>query len=178
MPDDVARGAAVLSLVLALTATPIGLAPAAAGGVIEKDANGFFGIPWGAPLDDVPTLTLAETWDRVQGYDLRGGPPQLGDAKVDYARLFMIDGKFARATIRYQGKQTHEQILAYLQSQFGPIDRSPGLVTHGFNQQFNWRGTDTEVNVTYHASRERGYLFIECRALATRFNDGLSMTAY
>lgn len=179
MNHDLARFVSLLSLLMALSVPAIGLAPtAASGGVIEKDSSGFYGISWGTSLADVQTLTLAETWDHVRGYDLKGGPPQLGNAKVEYARFFMIDGKFARVTIRYQGKQTHEQILAYLQSQFGPIDRSPGLATRGFNQQFNWRGSDTEVNVTYHAPRERGYVFIESRALAARFNDGLSATAY
>ncbi|MBI4402253.1 MAG: hypothetical protein HY581_11545 [Nitrospirae bacterium] len=153
-------------------------APAHAGSVMVNDPNGFQGIPWGASLADSPNLVLAEAVERTKAYDLKQGPPVLGDAKVESARFIMIDDQFARVIIRYQGKQTHDQMLAYLQSQFGPIDRTPGSMMRGLNQQFNWRGSDTEVNVTYEALKERGYVFIESRLLAPKFNEGLSETAY
>lgn len=151
-------------------------APAALAADIVKDPNGFHGIAWGASLANVPDLTLVESLERVKGYELKQGPPPFGEAKVDSVRLFMVDGQFGRVTVHYQGKQTHDAILVYLQQQFGPIDRSPGSMMRGLNQQFNWRGTETEVNLTYEAKRERGFLFIESRNLTPRFNDALADT--
>jgi hypothetical protein len=47
----------------------------------------------------------------------------------------------------------------------------------GLNQQYTWRGTDTEINLTYHANTERGYIFIDSRTLAPRFNDRITDSA-
>ena len=46
-------------------------------------------------------------------------------------RFLTVDGKFARVTVRYQGKATHDQILTYLQSLYGSLDRTPGQFTGG-----------------------------------------------
>jgi len=148
----------------------------AQGGTLVNDPKGFRGIPWGTPLTNQANLTLVQSLDRVMGYENQTEPPRLGETKIDSIRLFTIDGQFGRVTIRYQGKEAHDAILAYLQSQYGPIDRSPGSMMRGLNQQFNWRGTETEVNLTYEAKRERGYLFIESRSLSPRFNDALADT--
>lgn len=152
------------------------LAPLASAADIVNDPKGFRGITWGSSLTDVPGLKLVESLERVKGYELKDGPPPFGEAKVDSVRLFMVDGQFGRVMVHYQGKQTHDAILAYLQQQFGPIDRSPGSMMRGLNQQFNWRGSETEVNLTYEARRERGFLAIESRNLTPRFNDALADT--
>ena len=88
-----------------------------------------------------------------------------------------IDDQFARVTIRYQGDQVHKQVLTFLESQFGSLQRVPGQMTRGLNQQYNWRGSDTEINLTYQAGTERGYIFFDSRTLAPRFNDDITDSA-
>ncbi|MBI5410822.1 MAG: hypothetical protein HZA21_02405 [Nitrospirae bacterium] len=167
----------LLTLLLALgwTFTPIN-PPLTSAGDIVNDPKGFHGIQWGASLANVPGLTLVQSLERVDEYEIKEAPLQLGDAKADSVRFFTIDGGFGRVTIRYRGKKTHDSVLAYLQSQFGPADRTPGSMMRGLNQQFNWRGADTEVNLTYEAKQERGHLFIESRTLSPRFSDALADT--
>ncbi len=116
--------------------------------------------------------------ERLSEFDLKDGPPTLGDAKVESVRFIAIDQQFARVVIRYTGRKTHDQVLAYLQTQYGTLDRTPGSMMRGLNQQFNWRGSETEVNLMYEAARDRGFVFIESRLLAAKFNEGLSETAY
>jgi hypothetical protein len=165
---------------IVLLALPAVVAPSLlfAGTKILNDPKGFQGLSWGSPLTEVPTLTLAESTDRVKGYDFQKGSPRLGPVSLEYMRFFTIDGKFARVTIRYRGEQNHEQVLEYLESQFGALDRTPGSMMRGLNQQFNWRGTETEVNLTYDGFRERGFLFIESRLFAPRFNEGYPEHAF
>ncbi len=143
-----------------------------------NDPKGFNGIPWGSELDSRPEMILFNTARRIKEYDLKNGPPQLGEVKVEMMRFSTLEGKFARVTIRYRGKDTHDRILTYLQKKYGPLDHTPGQTMRGFNQQYNWRGTDTEVNMTYEGQGERGFLFIESSALAPRFNDTLPEHAY
>jgi hypothetical protein len=160
-----------------LLSTLFMLSPALAGDM-EKDPNGFYGIPWGTTLAGQQNLTQVESGEHIQAYESLQRSAKLGDAEVDSLRLVAIDGQFARVTVHYHGEQTHRQMLAYLQSQFGPTDRIPGSMMRGLNQQFNWRGPNTEVNLTYEANHERGTVFIESRTLAPRFNDVLPEHAY
>jgi hypothetical protein len=102
----------------------------------------------------------------------------LGDAKVDVLRFIAIEGELARVSIRYSGNRTHTQMLAYLESHYGSFDRTPGSMMRGLNQQFTWRGAETEVNLTYESYRERGNVFVESRTLAPRFNDVLPEHGY
>jgi hypothetical protein len=146
--------------------------------VMTHDPKGFHGIPWGTPLDDRPDLVLVNSTQHIKEYELKAGPLPLGTAQVETMRLSTIDGQFARVTIHYQGQEVHERILAYLQEQYGPLDRTPGQTMRSFNQQYNWRGTDTEVNLTYQGHNERGVLFIESTVLAPRFNDTIPEHAY
>jgi hypothetical protein len=146
--------------------------------VMVNDPKGFNGIQWGATLNDRPELALVNNAQRIKEYDLKNGPLKLGEAKVDMMRLSTVDDKFARVTIRYRGKDVHASILAHLQAQYGPLDRTPGQTMRSFNQQYNWRGTDTEINMTYDGQGERGFLFIESTVLAPRFNDSLPESAY
>ncbi len=143
---------------------------------IENDPHGFHGIPWGASLANNPDFTLVTSSNEIKEYELKNGPPPLGEARVDSMRFTTIEGQFARVTIRYRGQKTHDQVLAYLQATFGQTDRTQGSMMRGLNQQFNWRGTDTEVNLTYEGAGERGYLFIESRMLAGKFNEHLPTT--
>lgn len=134
-----------------------------------NDPKGFHDIRWGASLDDVSGLVLVASGERIKEYDLKDGPLPLGEAKVDSMRFFSIDGKFARVAIRYHGKRTHEQVLAYLQSRFGPVDQLPGSMMRGLNQEFTWEGPESQVTLTYEDFKERGFLFIESRTLAPKF---------
>lgn len=146
---------------------------AALSGDIAEDPSGFYGIIWGAPLGDVPGLSQVESGEHIQAYEFKHGPPKVGEATVASMRFIAFDGQFARVMIRYEGTQTHYQILPHLESLFGPIDRIPGSMIRGLNQQFTWRGTQTEVNLTYDGGQERGAIFIESRTLAPRFTDSV-----
>lgn len=179
MPPLIAQALPRLTaaLLLLVWSWPAPFLPATAeAGALLNDPKGFRNIPWGSPLVNQAELALVQNMDRVKGYEVPKEPPHLGETTVESIRLFTIDGQFGRVTIHYQGKETHDAVLAYLQSQFGPIDRSPGSMMRGLNQQYNWRGADTEINLTYEAKRERGYLFIESRTLSPRFNDALADT--
>ena len=161
----------ICSLVLAA-------APSAHAVGMTNDPKGFNNIPWGTALDGRSELSLANSSPHIKEYDLANGPLQLGEARVDMMRLSTFDGKFARVTIRYRGRNVHAQVLAYLQAQYGSLDRTPGQTMRGVNQQYNWRGTDTEINMTYEGQGERGFLFIESTVLAPRFSDLLAEHGY
>ncbi|MDH5741325.1 MAG: hypothetical protein OEY77_13470 [Nitrospira sp.] len=88
-----------------------------------------------------------------------------------------LDDQFARVVIRYVGDQAHKHVLSHLEGRFGRLDRIPGQMARGLTQQYNWRGTDTEINLTYQAGTERGYIFIDSRTLAPRFNDHITDSA-
>jgi hypothetical protein len=143
-----------------------------------NDPNGFDGVTWGTTLGTSEHYDLKDAGDRIKRYERKDTPPALGDIAVEALHFFTIDGKFARVTVRYHGKGVHDQILTYLQAKFGPIDRTPGQMARGLNQQFNWRGEDTEINVTYQSQGDRGYVFFESRTLAPLFNDMLPDHGY
>jgi hypothetical protein len=88
-----------------------------------------------------------------------------------------FDDQFARVTIRYQGETVHKHVLSFLESRHGTLQRIPGQMARGLNQQYTWRGSDTEINVTYQGGTERGYIFIDSRNLAPRFNDDITDSA-
>lgn len=145
---------------------------------MTQDADGFGGLHWGRSLQDVPGLTLAATADRTQEFEPKDNIPQFGSAKVDSIRYVMIDGQFARVSIRYQGQANHDAMLAYLQSQYGPIDHTPGQMMRGLNQQYYWRGSESQINLTYNGRTQRGNVYFESLTLAPKFNEGISETAY
>jgi len=64
-----------------------------------------------------------------------------------------------------------------MEQRYGPLQRIPGQMMRGLNQQYTWRGTESEINLTYHASTERGFIFLESRTLAPRFNDQIGDSA-
>lgn len=141
-----------------------------------NDPNGFQTMAWGIALTTRPDLEITRPGPHVNEYQLRGSPPSYGGVPVERLRFLSVDEQFARVTIHYQGDDRHKQILAYLEQQFGPLERVPGQMMRGLNQQYTWRGTDTEITVTYHANTERGFVFIDSRTLAPRFNDHIADT--
>ncbi len=139
-----------------------------------NDPNGFEGIPWGAALSETTDFALVENSAHVKGYELKAGPPPLGPATVDAMRFLTIEEQFARVTIRYHSKETHQQIVSYFQSQYGPLDQTPGQISRGAVQQLNWRGDDTQIILTYDTHTDRGIIFFENPLLATRIEAGMA----
>lgn len=158
----------LVTVALACAACLSAPAPAEAVGMLD-DPKGHQGIPWGAPLAERQDLKEVSAGDRIREYERADGAATLGEIPVASLRFSTIQGKFARVTIRYRGGQTHRQILAYLQGQFGPLDLTPGQLAGGEEQQLTWRGPDTEVTLLYQRMGERGLLFIESRILAPAF---------
>jgi hypothetical protein len=142
-----------------------------------NDPNGFQNLVWGVALAARPDLEITRAGPHVNEYQLRESPPRYAGIPVESLRFLSVDEQFARVTVHYQGEDRHKQILAYLERQFGSLDRVPGQMMRGLNQQYTWRGTDTEINVTYHANTERGFVFIDSRTLAPRFNDHITDSA-
>jgi len=146
-------------------------APPVAAVTLENDPKGFYEIAWGTPLNNRPDVEVTKQGAHVAEYQLKNGTPSFAGTTVESIRLVSVDEQFARVTIRYHGEQTHKQIMQYLEQRFGPIERIPGQMMRGLNQQYNWRGAETEINLTYQANTERGYVFLDSRTLAPRFND-------
>lgn len=145
---------------------------------LRNDPNGFLNIPWGSSLADRQDMALKESGGMIKGYERTDGPLTLGDANVEMMRFLTIDDQFARVIIRYKGQANHDRILPYLESQYGAIDRIPGQMVRGLNQQYNWRGAETEINLTYQSQGERGFLSFDSRVLAPRFLDVLPDSSY
>lgn len=146
-------------------------------GTLQHDPKGFHDIVWGSPLGGRPDVEAVKTGEHITEYRLKSGAPIFEGIPVESIRLSAVDEQFARVTIRYQGDLIHKQIMTSLEQRFGPVERLPGQMMRGLNQQYNWRGTETEINVTYQANTERGFLFIDSRTMAPRFNDYIADTA-
>ena len=142
-----------------------------------NDPRGFQDIAWGAPLTGRQDLETMRSGAHVAEYRRKTEPLTFAGAEMTSILYISIDDQFARVTIRYQGEQGHKRVLNFLEAQFGSLQRVPGQMTRGLNQQYNWRGSDTEINLTYQAGTERGYIFIDSRTLAPRFNDDITDSA-
>jgi hypothetical protein len=159
-----------------LLVLPAAVSPLARAVTMQNDPKGFQNIAWGSPLATRADLEITRPGPHVKEYQVKNSPPSFAGMPVDSVRLLSVDEQFARVTIRYQGDPAHQNIMAYLEHEFGKIERIPGQMMRGLNQQYSWRGTDTEINVTYQASTEKGFVFIDSRSLAPRFNDLLGDT--
>ena len=154
-----------LFLSLILQSTPAFAVP------MQNDPNGFEGIPWGATFSETDTFVKVEDTGRSQTYELKTTVPSLGTVRVDSMRFVTSEGKFARVTVRYQGKATHDQILAYLQSLYGSLDRTPGQIAGGAVKFFSWTGFETDVNLRYETGTDRGIIFFESQELRRKMTD-------
>lgn len=132
---------------------------------MQNDPNGFEGIPWGATFSETDSFIKIEDTGRSQTYELKAGAPSLGPVKVDSMRFVTSEGKFARVTVRYQGKTAHDQILAYLQSLYGSLDRTPGQIASGSVKVYSWTGSDSDINLRYETGTDRGIIFFESQEL-------------
>ena len=146
---------------------------------MQNDPNGFEGIPWGATFSETDTFVKVQDTGQSQTYELKtGAPPSLGTVKVDSMRFVTSEGKFARVTVRYQGKETHDRILAYLQSLYGPLDRTPGQIAGGPVKFCSWTGFETDVSLRYETGTDRGIIFFESQELRRKMTDSNSATVF
>src|SRR5215217_3945399 len=145
---------------------------------IEDDPNGFEGITWGASFSEGEHFGKVEDAGRLQTYEIKGTPPLLGTTPVDVMRFTTFEGKFGRVTVRYTGKHTHEQLLSYLQSTYGPLDRTPGQIAVGPIKVYAWHGFDTEITLRYDNKAEQGIIFFESRTLREKLSEGNSATVF
>ncbi|MBH0206261.1 MAG: hypothetical protein HP498_10685 [Nitrospira sp.] len=154
-----------------ISVTPLWAVPMA------NDPKGFHGIAWGTSLTARQDLETIHSGTHVTEYRPKTNRSTFAGAEMTSILYVSVDDQFARVTIRYEGEQVHKQVLNFLEAQFGSLQRVPGQMARGLNQQYTWRGPDTEINVTYQAGTERGYLFIDSRTLAPRFNDYMTDSA-
>ena len=157
-----------LSAVIPLVALLIFPLPGFAS-VIQNDPQGFQGIPWGTAIADRPDFVLIDSGERIKAYTLKQRPLDFGGITVDSMKFMTIDDHLARVTIRYRGEHTHKMILDYLEAEFGRVDLMPGSMMRGLNQQYTWRGDETEINMTYRGLGELGFLTVDSRVLAPVF---------
>ncbi len=143
-----------------------------------NDPNGFEGIPWGTLLSEREHFVVIEDAGRLQTYEQAVQPPSLGSTPVDSIRLTTFEKKFGRATVRYSGKDTHEKILTYLQSKYGPLDRTPGQIAVGPVKVYAWHGFDTEITLRFETGPDRGIIFFESLTLPEKLVDGTSSTVF
>jgi hypothetical protein len=145
---------------------------------ILNDPNGFEGLPWESALTEGDQFAKVEEAGQLRSYELKAGQPALGTIPVEVLRYTTFDGKFGRVLVRYQGKDTHEQILAYLQTKYGPLDRTPGQISVGPIRVYAWHGFDTEITLRYESRIERGIIFFESRILREKLSEGNSGTVF
>jgi hypothetical protein len=142
---------------------------AISGTPIEQDPKGFYGITWGNPLSDRQDLQAIDSSASLQVYTLKQGNPQVEGIPMESVKFYGLEDQYARAIFHYQGAATHKSLLEYLESRFGKTDQPFGTMMRGLNQQYTWRGPETEITITYHGFRERGFLSAESRVLAPKF---------
>ncbi len=118
-----------------------------------------------------------QTDPHIAEYLHKAEPSSFAGTQMTRVLYVSIDDQFARVIIQYQGDHVHRQVLGFLENRFGRLERVPGQMARGLTQQYNWRGPDTEINLTYQAGTEHGYVFIDSRTLAPRFNDYLTDSA-
>ena len=145
---------------------------------IINDPNGFDGIQWGAPLSDENRFVSVEDTGRLQTYERKDHSPMLGATPVDSMQFTTFQHKFGRVTIRYSGQAAHDAILAYLQSHYGPLDRTPGQIAVGPVKVYAWHGFQTEVTLRFESSSDRGIIFIESSLLRERWGEDVPSTVF
>ena len=156
---------------LLITVPPLWAVP------MMNDPKGFHNIAWGTSLTARQDLETIHSGTHVTEYRPKTNRSTFAGVEMTSILYVSVDDQLTRVTIRYQGEQIHKQVLNFLETQFGSLQRVPGQMARGLNQQYTWRGSDTEINVTYQGGTERGYLFIDSRTLAPRFNDYITDSA-
>lgn len=145
---------------------------------IENDPNGFETIPWGSILGEMDAFTKIDEAGRLQSYELSRKTPVLGATPVDSMRFTTFEKKLGRVTVRYTGQASHAKILSYLESTYGPLDRTPGQIAAGPIRVYTWHGMYTDVTLRFESGLERGIIFFESRTLPEKLKDETSPTAF
>lgn len=145
---------------------------------IANDPNGFETIPWGSILAEMEAFTKIDDAGRLQSYELSGHTPLLGAIPVDSLRFTTFEKKLGRVTVRYSGQANHAKVLDYLESKYGPLDRTPGQIAAGPIRVYSWHGLYTEVTLRFESGLERGIIFFESRTLPEKLKDETSATAF
>jgi hypothetical protein len=135
---------------------------------MTNDPRDFEGIPWGAELKESDDFQVVDRSPRIATYERKDGPPAFGGHPVQSMKFVAIDGKFSRVTIRYQGLEAHRGIVAYLESRFGLLDRTPGQIANASIQTLNWKGPETDIMLTFNPQSQQGIIFYESQSLAQR----------
>jgi hypothetical protein len=143
-----------------------------------NDPNGFEDILWGTPLGEMEQFGHVENAGRLEIYEQTKRAPALGTIPVDSIQFTTFEKKFGRVTVRYSGSETHERILTYLQSKYGPLDRTPGQITVGPVKVYVWHGFHTEVALRFETGTDRGIIFFESLTLPEKLLDGTSATVF
>ena len=145
---------------------------------MQNDPNGFEGIPWGATFSETDTFIKIEDTGKSRTYELKTEAPSLGPVRVDSMRFVTFEGQFSRVIVRYQSKAIHDQILVYLQSLYGSLDRTPGQIAGGFVKFFSWTGFETDVSLRYETGTDRGIIFFESQDLRRKMTESNSSTVF
>jgi len=154
------------------TATPSLAVP------LVNDPDGFEDIPWGTSLSEMKQFARIEDAGRLEIYEQTKQAPALGTIPIDSIRFTTFEKKFGRVTVRYTGSETHERVLLYLQSTYGPLDRTPGQITVGPVKVYVWHGFHTEVALRFETGTDRGIIFFESLTLPEKLSDGTSATVF
>ena len=133
---------------------------------MTNDPRDFEGIPWGAELKESDDFQVVDRSPRIVTYERTNGPPPFGGHPVESMKFVAIDGKFSRVTIRYQSLEAHRSIVAYLESRFGLLDRTPGQFANASIQTLNWKGQETDIMLTFNPQTQQGIIFYESQSLA------------
>ncbi|HMS85060.1 MAG TPA: hypothetical protein PKD12_15550 [Nitrospira sp.] len=165
---------AMTSMLLAL----LELIPSASAVPIANDPNGFETIPWGSILAEAGNFVRIEDAGRLQTYELNRQTPLLGAIPIDSLRFTTFEKKLGRVTVKYTGQTSHAKILTYLESTYGPLDRTPGQIAAGPVKVYIWNGMYTEVTLRFESGLERGIIFFESRTLPERLKDETATTAF
>jgi hypothetical protein len=145
---------------------------------IEQDPKGFFGSLWGKSLKERSDLKEIDSVNTLHIYTIKNGPPRVEGIEMESVKLFTLEEKYARALFHYQGEAIHKSLLHYLETRFGKTTNPFGSMMRGLSQQYTWRGPETEITVTYHGFRERGFLAVQSRIYSPLFLDALAEHSY
>jgi hypothetical protein len=152
--------------------------PALSATPLEQDPKGFFGSLWGKSLEGRSDLKEIESIDTMHIYTVKIGPPQIEGIVMESVKLYTLEEKYARALFHYQGEANHKSLLHYLETQFGKAVKPQGSMMRGLSQQYTWRGPETQITLTYHGFRERGFLAAESRIFSPLFLDAMPEHSY
>ena len=143
-------------------------------GTILKDPMGFYGIRWGHSLVNHPNFIQIDSEKDIIFYGLKNTEPKVWGIPVQSMKFLTLNDQFAQALVHYQGENTHQAILDYLEVTHGKNEFSPGSMMRGLNQQHSWRGTNTEISITYRGLTEHGFISIQSRILAAGLMNAVS----